>query len=54
MVEVKGKEVKLKGLAPSIDKIVDEKKTQKALNKEKYKAIIKTYSLSLIADNSIK
>lgn len=33
--KIKGKEVNLKGLAPSIDKIVDEKEIQKALNKEK-------------------
>lgn len=39
--KIKGKEVKLKGLAPSIDKIIDEKEIQKALNKEKDEAKLK-------------
>ena len=33
--KIDGKEVKLKGLAPLVDKIVDEQEIQKALNKER-------------------
>ena len=39
--KIDGNEVKLKGLAPLVDKIVDEQEIQKALNKEKDGAIVK-------------